>query len=129
MKFMIEDHKKLNGLLEAFKKEPSKENYKTLKKNVRKHQKAEEKYIFKAFITANEIYDIFKLMKEHKEVIRLIKKMGKKRDCDFSNELKELIIINTKHIKYEEKFLYPKLENLLEKEKKKELFLKIKKYR
>ena len=127
--FMTKDHKRLNKLLLSLEKTPSEKNFKNFKTNIKNHFKIEEKYIFRAFITANEIYDIFKLIDEHKEMINLINEIKKNLHGDFSEKIKELKKINSVHIKYEDEFLYPKLENILANNHKKELLLKIKKTR
>ena len=126
---MTKDHKRLTKLLESFKKTPSKKNLLILKSNIERHQFIEEKFIFKAFITANEMYDIFKLMDEHKQINEIIEEIDKKIQENHSKEIKEIESIHSGHIKYEEEFLYPKLENLLDNNHKKELLLKIKKNR
>ena len=128
-KFMIDDHKKITKLLTSFKKNPSQKNLAPLKTNIKKHHSIEEKFIFKAFITANEIYDIFKLIKEHKQIQEIMNEINKKLPEDCSKEIRELTSIHLGHMEYENQFLYPKLENLLDNKYKKQLFSKIKKNR
>jgi len=127
--FMTKDHKRLNKSLMSLGETPSEKNIDNLRLNLKNHFEVEEKFIFKAFITANEIYDIFKLIDEHKEMISLVDEIKKELQSNPSEKIKELKKINSAHIKYEDEFLYPKLENILANNHKKELLSEIKKNR
>ncbi len=128
---MIRDHVRireiLNSLESVFRTSP--ENIKgylnKFKWNLEKHFFIEEKVIFSMLEISGseEISNIFDLMKQHGEIIELIKDLENnlKNKIDFSI-IKEKL---TEHLRFEENFFYPKLDDLLDENQKKEICTRI----
>lgn len=125
---MLKEHGRLLSLLINFSNEEDKEKARELFENFKwtleKHFFVEEKAIFDLYqkIKGKEVEDTFELMKEHGEMVNLLK------DFEYENvgkfdELKSLL---QKHQKFEDENFYPHLDKELDDYKKKELIEKIK---
>ena len=118
---MDREHKILGEFLEQADK--SRENFNKFKWNLEKHFFVEEKAIFimNRDMNGEEISDIFELMKEHGEIMKLMKDMeanlGNEEKIDIS-AIKENLI---KHRDFEDVVFYPKLDEILSLEQKQEI--------
>jgi len=113
---MLEEHKSINEILETLEKKGQnpKKALDKLKALSEKHFFIEEKVIFKIYSLNKNNEDVIDLIKEHRDILWLIRKLEenyqKELDLEWS-DLKELLM---SHIKFETEFFYPKLEQELD---------------
>ena len=113
---MLEEHKSINEILETLEKKGQnpKKALDKLKALSEKHFFIEEKVIFKIYSLNKNNEDVIDLIKEHRDILWLIRKLEenyqKEIDLEWS-DLKELLM---SHIKFEIEFFYPKLEQELD---------------
>ena len=130
---MDEEHERLGFLLDKFEKtlekdvEIAKKIFNHFKWSLEKHFFVEENAIFYVYesVIGEEVGVIFDLMKEHGEIIELIKKI--EINLDKGNEINVQILREKleAHSKFEDDIFYPRLDEELEAEKKQEIIEKI----
>jgi hemerythrin superfamily protein len=126
---MMKEHSMLNAVLGSFErnleinKERAKENFDKFKWNLEKHFFVEEKAIFDVSgnLESEEISDIFDLMQEHSKIMIELKDIEKNlnsgKTVDVTAFKKNLL----EHAKFEDEIFYPKLDEKLSLEKRKEI--------
>jgi len=132
---MIKDHEKIEQLLNTLEKDMDKD-FKTMKKSfhnfeweLEKHIFIEEKAIFTYYSPTDTSYG-YKMLplvtKQHNYILNMLnnwrKDIVKNHFISNITELKEFII---KHKEYEEKELYPKLDESVDENEKKHIIDKI----
>lgn len=128
-KLLMKEHGNLLSYLVKLSKEEDeeklKEFYDNFKWTLQKHFFVEEKAIFSFYekIKGEEVHEIFELMREHGDLLDLMKIVGEDFSKERIEELKDLLI---KHQRFEDEVFYPKLDNDLNEEQKRELVEKIK---
>ena len=125
---MIKEHSNLDKELEEFEKEPNQDKLDKFRWCLEKHFFIEEKAIFYIYqsIVGKEVENIFDVMKEHGEVLDLIKLIDNKlpeKDEENILKLKEIL---EKHLKFENSVFYPKLDIDLNPEQRKIIIEKVK---
>ncbi len=131
--FMLRDHVKINRMLLHFDEAP-KENAETsllfeeFKWNLEKHFFAEEKAIFSIMqnIEGADIDSIFQLMEEHGQIMTALKKEEQSIKIGSHLDISPLLELLKTHAKYEDEFFYPKLDEFLKDEQKKDMIKRIK---
>ena len=132
-KLMLEEHKRLNKFLDILERdlddyEKTKINFNKLKWNLEKHFFTEEKVIFNMFmqISDQETSDTFNLLSDHVKIMQLIKQIEKELSKKIKPKihiLKEMLIT---HKDFEDEDFYPKLDQRLTSDQKKEISNRIK---
>lgn len=130
---MNSEHERIDSLLKKFETllkkdiENAKKILNWFKWSLEKHFFVEENAIFYAYesVVGEEVGVIFDLMKEHGEIIDLVKKMEENL-----NKGKEVSVVFLKerlsnHSKFEDEVFYPRLDEELEIGKKQEVIEKI----
>ena len=130
---MLEEHKRLNKFLDNLEKdledyEKTKVNFSKFKWNLEKHFFTEEKVIFNMFmqISDQETSDTFHLLSDHVKIMQLIKQIEKELSEKIKPKihiLKEMLIA---HKYFEVDDFYPKLDQRLTSDQKKEISQRIK---
>jgi hypothetical protein len=134
LRVMDKDHVKIKEILMDFEKEEnknfekSKHVFSRFKWVIEKHFFIEEKAIFNFYIveSTEENENLMRILKEHREILDLIVRAEeslfdqKRLDID---ELKHYILA---HAKFEDEVFYPKLDEILDDEKKQEMVNRIK---
>jgi hemerythrin superfamily protein len=134
VRVMDKDHSKIKEVLMEFEREEnrnfekSKEIFMRFKWMLEKHFFIEEKAIFNHYISesSEENESLIRILKEHREILDLIEASEenlfdeKKLDLD---DLKHYILA---HARFEDEVFYPKLDELLNEEKKQEIINRIK---
>lgn len=130
---MDEEHKRIEFLLDKFEKtlkkdvELAKRIFNHFKWSLEKHFFVEENAIFYVYesVVGEEVGVIFDLMKEHGEIIELIKKI--EINLNRGNEINVQILKEKlrAHSKFEDDIFYPRLDEELELERKQEIIRKI----
>ena len=121
---MMRDHTRIHNLISRIELklknnlEEAQHLFIKLKWTIEKHFYVEEKVVFSIYSTnlENNHY-LDTLLKEHKEILFLLKKI----DNNFNNSkstLQKLKTILSAHAKYEDEIFYPKLEQELSKQEK-----------
>lgn len=130
---MLRDHGKLLKLLADFKT-ADKANpnisrvFDNFKWNLEKHIFAEEKAIFVLMqeMVGLEVQEIFDLMKEHGEIMGLIKNIEDNLKLNQEADISEILQTLKAHSSFEDEVFYPKLEETLNENQKEELIRRIK---
>jgi len=122
-KLMLCEHERIEKLLEELEKavlgkKNIEESFSKFKWTLEKHMFLEEKAIFSAFVKESEVDDIFRLMNEHGDIMRLVSKIEKEIPNTDIDELKVAMI---DHVDFENTHFYPKLDELLSESQKKEI--------
>lgn len=116
--FMIKEHEKILRILEELElfevsdKEKIEELLQVLNFSLENHFFLEEKVIFKAYSSNNE-GNIEGIIKQHKNVLWLLKKIKdnvSEKNLEYLNNLKKLLI---QHMNFETDNFYPKLDSEL----------------
>jgi len=106
---MMQEHGKIDAMIEELEKDLSKEKFDKFKWNLEKHFFVEEKVIF-SVASQEDSEDAFKILKEHKDILFQVKKieqaLSQNLKPDLSGIKKELI----DHADFEDKMFYPKLD-------------------
>ncbi len=124
---MREEHKKIRELLEEFKQSlnnlDSKSNviFNKFKWSLEKHFFVEEKAIFSALIKDDDVEDIFELMQQHQKIMEKISSIEDDLDDNIKPDISELIELLIEHSGFENDSFYPKLDDFLSTEQKKEI--------
>jgi hemerythrin len=124
---MKKEHEKINELINKFKNslnkdfKNSKEAFNSFKWNLEKHFFAEEKAIFSALVSEQEVDDIFELIKEHQKIMEQVNNIEDDLDENKKPDVSILNEILTKHALYENDVFYPKLDELLSTAQKQEI--------
>lgn len=122
---MDKEHCRIAGFLEHA--DTNGEAFNKFKWNLEKHFFVEEKAIFimNRDMNGEEVADIFELMKQHGEIMEMIKVVEKKiengEEANFS-ELKDMI---NKHRNFEDSTFYPKLDGILNLQQKQEIMERV----
>lgn len=116
---MLKDHGKINLLLFEFEKDPNSKTFNNFKWQLEKHLFVEEKVIFEIYdnSTDQEIEELNQLVREHKDILWLIK--GIEDEKELSSRISILKKILPQHSKFEDEIFYPRLDEELDEEKKK----------
>jgi len=127
---MLEDHKRIEDKFKELK-ESNKSNFKERFKNFRfeleKHFVVEENAILKSYNPEKYNYEIVqKTIKEHKEILDIIKRMGKQLEQEESVGMVVFEDMLMKHRNFEDEVLYPRLDKELNPKQKDEIIKKIK---
>lgn len=115
---MLQEHKEINKILEDLEKNQNKELLNRLKSSLERHFFIEEKIIFRIYSLNKTGEDILDLIKEHKDILWIISKLEENLEKKLNLELSDLKELLNSHIKFENEFFYPKLEQELDKETK-----------
>ncbi len=126
---MLSDHKRIETKFNELKKsnrENFKENFKSFRFELEKHFVIEENAILKTYNPEKYNYEIVqKTIKEHKEILDIIKRMSEQLEQEESVGIVIFEDMLMKHKKFEDEVLYPKLDEELNPEQKKEIIEKI----
>jgi iron-sulfur cluster repair protein YtfE (RIC family) len=131
---MMREHADIHYLLCAFDSEldasakTPKEKFNGFKWALEKHFFVEEKAIFQISdkIVGERVTDIFDLMKEHGEILEVVKNIEEAVEQNMKPDIADLKARLLKHARFEDVVFYPKLDELLDENKKKEIIEKIK---
>lgn len=130
---MMGDHVKINRMLLDFDEAPKEKPetsllFEEFKWNLEKHFFAEEKAIFAIMqnIEGADIDDVFQLMEEHGQIMTAIQNEEKSIKIGSHSDISPLLEIIKNHAKYEDEVFYPKLDEFLKEEQKKEMVKRIK---
>jgi len=122
---MKEEHNRIDIILDEFKsslKNNSKdiqENWDRLEWNIKKHFFTEEKVIFSTFTLEGREDKNQDLLKEHEEIIEIIKDINEKKLNGIEEELTKLENKLKEHSEFENETFYPELDKTLTEEEKK----------
>jgi len=128
---MLREHRKIREIFKRFEKEKNPGRRRGLcnqfKWAIEKHLFVEEKAIFSFSqdISGKIVSSVFKLMKEHGEILNLINEVEEDLDENVITSTFNLKKYLQDHEDFEEKFFYPKLDQLLNKQQKAELIERI----
>ena len=123
---MLKEHNKIKIFLDRFEQElnenfhSSEKTFIEFKWSLEKHFFIEEKVIFTVLRTLNEEEneDMFNLLKEHKDMLFLIKNIEEHFFRNIKPDIRDLKKTLLSHAGFENEFFYPKLEmELNEKQK------------
>ncbi|MBD3252504.1 hypothetical protein GF386_02130 [Candidatus Pacearchaeota archaeon] len=122
-KLMLCEHERIDKLLKEFEKAVSdkkdvEEKFSKFKWTLEKHMFLEEKAIFNAFVKRDDVDDIFELMNEHGDIMRIVNQMEEEITDSDMEELKTILM---EHVDFENNNFYPKLDELLSDNQKKEI--------
>jgi len=131
---MDKDHKKIKDVLMEFEKEEnrnfekSKETFMRFKWMTEKHFFIEEKAIFNFYITDSpeENENLMKVLKEHREILDLIERAEELLFNQKKLDIEELEHYFLAHASFEDEVFYPRLDELLDENKKQEMIKRIK---
>lgn len=130
---MEKDHERINQMLLEFDKAPKEKNetsmlFSEFKWNLEKHLFTEERVIFAMLreIEGLEMEDMFNLLEEHKQIIELAKKEEESIKLGSHSDISPLLMLLKKHVSFEDDVFYPKLDELLNENQKKEIIKRIK---
>jgi len=130
---MLKENNRIEQFIDKFEKqldnyEKTLANFNKLKWNVQKHFFVEENAIFRMFATikSSETADLFHLLSDHSKIIHLLKKIEEKLNQKIKPETKLFKEIFIQHRKFEDEIFYPKLDEELDVNQKKEIAVKIK---
>jgi hemerythrin-like domain-containing protein len=121
---MSEEHKKLNELLNEFEKDLTDlEKFNKFKWNIEKHFNIEEKAVFEVYnrVREEDIPEIFDLIEEHKEILRLITDLEDDVKKEKIGDIENLRHVLERHRKFEEEDFYPELDKDLGEEEQQEI--------
>ncbi len=126
---MLEEHGKISNLLDIFKEEvprnfdAAKELFSNFKWNLEKHFLVEEQAIFDVVgsLVGEEISDIFDLMQEHGNLLEIVKNIEEGLESNVAPDASGLADALVKHAEFENETFYPKLDELLNENQKKEI--------
>jgi len=114
---MLQEHGKLRSFLIELDRIEDKEQFKKLfnkfKWTLEKHFFVEEKVIFSIYSGEENINNLDKVLKEHKDIILLIKKAEENIDQGYLDIFDIRTIIEA-HADFEDQVLYPKLDEELD---------------
>jgi len=104
------------------------EMFNTFKWNLERHLFLEEKALFEISgdIMSDEVSNIFDLMKDHGDILEIIKKIENNFSGDFIQDFINLKQTLKKHVEFEDMVFYPRLDDKLSDDKKKEMISRIK---
>jgi len=134
LRVMDKDHKKIREVLIDFEKEEnknfekSKEIFMRFKWMLEKHFFIEEKAIFNFYVVESmeENENLMRILKEHREILDLIKRSEELLFDEKKLEIEELKHYINAHAKFEDEVFYPKLDESTEEDKKQEMINRIK---
>lgn len=134
LKVMDKDHIKIKDMLMDFGKEENKNFEKSkhifirFKWMLEKHFFIEEKAIFNLYIVESpeENDNLMKILKEHREILDLIERSEELLFDQKKLEIEELKHYILAHAKFEDEIFYPRLDEILDEEKKQEMINRIK---
>lgn len=129
---MLEDHGKINILLDYFLKQVEKNfnnydevfsRFNQFKWALEKHFFVEEKVIFSVYSLDDENEeDIFNLLKDHKDILWIINRIEEDLEDNIKPKIRSLKENLRRHIMFENNKFYPLLDEMLD-EKQKQLIL------
>ncbi|MDP3026809.1 MAG: hemerythrin domain-containing protein [Nanoarchaeota archaeon] len=132
-KLMMEEHKRVAKFLENLENdldnyEKTKENFNKFKWNLEKHFFTEEKVIFNMFvqISGQETSDTFHLLSDHVKIMQMIRQIERGLSRKIKPKIHVLKEMLTRHKNFEDSDFYPKLDERLTSDQKKEISMKIK---
>lgn len=131
---MLKDHRKIDNLLSDFGRELSKDfeeskiRFSEFVWCLQKHFFLEEKAIFVIGekIIGEDVVNIFELMKEHGEIMDLVKNIEAGLNTGVKVDVSSLRTLILKHASFEDKYFYPKLDETLNSEVREQIINKIK---
>jgi len=125
---MLKDHLRLLSLLTRLERTNEKDvnlkynKFETFKWEVEKHFFLEEKTIFSKFSTKKEgvkIYNLYiELVKQHEKILNLLDEIKKQIMQGFEPDIIRIRDLLINHQKFEEKLIYPKLDEELDENEK-----------
>ena len=125
---MLKDHLRLLSLLTRLERTNEKDvnlkynKFETFKWEVEKHFFLEEKTIFSKFSTKKEgvkIYNLYiELVKQHEKILNLLDEIKKQIMQGFKPDIIRIRDLLINHQKFEEKLIYPKLDEELDENEK-----------
>ena len=127
---MLAEHKRLKILLEGCLKNSAhspilaEEFFVKFKWNLEKHFFLEEKVIFSnpAVENSEHTEEIDDILKEHKEILEIVRSIELDKFGLNEEKLKLLKKIVEKHAQFEDEDFYPRLDEILTQEQKQEIF-------
>lgn len=131
---MRKEHRKIDNLLSDFGGELAK-NFDEAKIRfsefvwaLQKHFFLEEKAIFVIGekLVGEEVANVFELMKEHGEIMDLVKNVELGLDTEVKVDVSSLRTLILKHAAFEDKYFYPSLDETLDEESRRQIIEKIK---
>jgi iron-sulfur cluster repair protein YtfE (RIC family) len=133
-KLMMREHANIHYLLCSFDFDVNvnantiKEKFNYFKWSLEKHFFVEEKAIFLIIdkLVGDRVSDVFDLMKEHGEILEIVKNIENTIDEKIKPKIDDLKLKLLKHSRFEDVVFYPKLDEVLDENQKKELLEKIK---
>jgi hemerythrin-like domain-containing protein len=126
---MAIEHERLQKILKEFEKETegnlknSLEKLYQFKWGLEKHFLVEEKGILELYgkIFGENVEEIFRIMKEHGELLDILKKIEGDLRENQKPDLSQLKLLLQKHEEFEDEVFYPKLDEFLEPQQKLEM--------
>ena len=132
-KLMLKEHKRLTEFLENLESdlgdyEKTRMNFNKFKWNLEKHFFTEEKIIFNMFIqiSGQETSDTFHLLSDHVKIMQLIKQIERELSKKIKPQIHILKDMLITHRDFEDQDFYPKLDERLTPDQKKEISQRIK---
>jgi hemerythrin-like domain-containing protein len=128
---MLKHHLAIDQILEEFNSNIYGENargiFSRFLKLIEKHFAVEEQTVFKLYesINSDAISDLFELMQEHGDITAVANNISEGIEKGVIPNISGLKQLLHRHIKFENDIFYPKLDELLSEEKKKELIEKV----
>lgn len=125
---MLKEHERISRFLGQLEKEidnydRTKINFNKFKWNLEKHFFVEEKVIFNMFvnISGKETTDTFHLLSDHVRIIGMINNVDEKLRKKIRPDLSRLKEVLTAHKDFEDHYFYPRLDERLTLDQKKEI--------
>ncbi len=124
---MKEEHKEIESYLNDFVEKYEKRYLNIFWRNIKNHFVIEESAIFilARKNVGQDLDEILSLKKQHKEILKEIKIIGRGFPEKQGTLIKKLVTLIARHVKYEEKVFYPKIDQMLDSLQKEELVEKI----
>jgi hemerythrin-like domain-containing protein len=133
---MLGEHARILKFLKRFEEHitplqnlpAAKKMFQKFKWNLEKHFFLEEKSIFMIYndMQGQEVSDIFDLMKEHGTIMAFVKNIENSLMENVSPDLRTLRNILIMHARFEDRVFYPRLDDELSLEQKKEIAERVK---
>jgi hemerythrin-like domain-containing protein len=131
---MLEEHRRVRDILDSFEilvKEnlnKAKEEFSKFKWALEKHFFVEEKVVFiiSDKLVGDEISYIFDLMQEHGSIIELVNNVGGGLKNNVTPNNRGVTSLLKRHAVFEDSYFYPKLDEILSAEQKKEISERVK---
>jgi len=120
--YMIKDHYRILSLLHSFEMNSYKnlnlkiESFKTFKWRLEKHMFVEERAIFlsdKYDVSTEDFSLLFEISKQHNEIMNEVTDIFQNLKIDSGFKIEKLRDLLNKHLNFEEKIAYPRLDEII----------------